>query len=170
MTTFADLPETDVAHLRRRLSSTPRPRRAAFRVASGATLGFALGGLGLVNRLADKAHAAYFLDYTDETSGPCDSYASNHTEQGLKCGPSTPCNDYSCCWQYRHGAGNEVGWHRSAPSPTGYFLHRPDQCWSGTYDAWQWKFSDGHVYRCSDGYTCDNAGHCFNSICPWAVT
>ncbi len=170
MITFADLPEADQGHLRRRLQQPPRPRRAAFRIAGGAVMGLAFGGLGLVNRLAERAHAAYFDDYEDETSGPCDDYASTHTEEGLKCGPSTVCNDYSCCWPFREGAGNEPGWHRHAPSTTGYYLHRPDQCWAGTYDAWQWKFSDGHVYRCSDGYTCDSSGTCYRSICPWAVT
>ncbi len=170
MTTFAELPEADQAQLRRRLAGEARPRRTLLRMAGGAAMGAAFGSLGLVNRLADRAQAAYFTDYTDEHSGPCDSYASNHTEEGRKCGPSTPCNDYSCCWKYRDGAGNEVGWHQHAPNRSGYFLHRPDQCWSGTYDAWQWTFSDGHVYRCSDGYTCNSAGSCYPSICPWAVT
>lgn len=170
MTAFADVPVADQRALRARLATTPRPRRAALRAAGGAGLAAAFGGLGLVNRLADKAHAAYFSDYTDETSGPCDSYASGHTESGLKCGPSAMCTDYSCCWKYRDGAGNQVGWHRWAPSPGGYYLHRPDQCWAGSYDSWQWSFSDGHVYRCSDGYTCSDGGSCLRTICPWAVT
>lgn len=125
MTTFAELPEADQAQLRRRLAGEARPRRTLLRMAGGAAMGAAFGSLGLVNRLADRAQAAYFTDYTDEHSGPCDSYASNHTEEGRKCGPSTPCNDYSCCWKYRDGAGNEVGWHQHAPNRSGYFRTAP---------------------------------------------
>jgi hypothetical protein len=167
---FERLPVADQDTLRRRL--LPRPsRRGLLKAAVYGGIGASLGAFTVVNLAAGRAEAAYFSDYTDHTSGPCGSggYASGHTEAGLKCGPSTMCTDLSCCWKYRSGAGNLVGWHKNAPGTAGYFLHRPDSCWSGTYDSWRWKFSDGVVYRCSDGWTCSPSGSCYKSICPWPV-
>lgn len=165
---FEDLPVVDPERIRSRFR--PRPtRRGLLKGAFYGGAAAALGAFGLVNHAAGRAEAAYFQDYVDHTSGPCGpgGYASNHTEQGLKCGPSAMCTDLSCCWRYRNGAGNLAGWHKSAPGRNGYFLFRPDACWTGTYDSWRWKFSDGVVYRCSDGWTCSPSGSCFKSICPW---
>ena len=168
---FDDLPEADPQRLRKRLR--PRPSRRRFMgtvLAGGAAVG--LTSLAMVNRAADSAQAAYWQDWTSTSTGPCDpvtGYARNHTENGIKCGPSPMCTTQSCCWKYRSGAGNLVGWHKSAPGSTGYYLHRPDACYQGTYDSWHWKFSDGKTYRCSDGWTCSASGSCSKSICPWAV-
>ena len=169
--TFADLPVVDTGHLRKRLR--PRPSRRTFMgsvLGAGAAVG--LGSLFLVNRAADSAQAAYWQDWTSTNTGPCDpvtGYARGHTENGIMCGPSPMCTSRSCCWKYRNGAGNLVGWHKNAPGSTGFYTHRPDNCWSGTYDSWHWKFSDGNTYRCSDGWTCSASGACSKSICPWAI-
>lgn len=165
---FEDLPEADDARLRARLR--PRPNRRTFMgsvLGAGATVG--LASLFLVNKGVEKAQAAYWQDWTDTVNGPCATYARDHTEQGIQCGPSPMCTGLACCWKYRNGAGNLVGWHKNAPGSAGYYLHRPDDCWSGTYDSWHWKFSDGHTYRCSDGWTCSPSGSCSKSICPWVV-
>lgn len=168
---FADLPVADEQRLRRRLR--PRPTRRRFvgtLLAGGAAVG--LTSLALVNRAAESAQAAYFQDWTSTTTGPCHpttGYARNHTENGIQCGPSPMCQSRSCCWKYRSGAGNVVGWHKNAPGSSGYYLHRPDECLQGTYDSWHWSFSDGNTYRCSDGWTCSASGSCSKSICPWVV-
>lgn len=165
---FADLPVSDPGHLRQRLR--PRPSRRTFLGSVlGAGTAVGLGSLFLVNRAADTAQAAYWQDWTGTTTGPCATYALEHTENGIQCGVSQMCLSLACCWKYRNGAGNVVGWHKSAPGSAGYYVHRPDECWNGTYDSWHWKFSDGFTYRCSDGWTCSTSGSCFKSICPWVV-
>lgn len=165
---YEDLPEADDKHLRARLQASPS-RRGLLKAAAYGGMGLAFGAFSLVNRSAQPAEAAYFKDYTDTKSGPCATYARNHTERGLKCGPSAMCSDLRCCWRYRTAAGNLRGWHKQAPAVSGtHYLFRPDACWGGTYDSWQWKFSDGRTYRCSDGWTCRN-GSCLRTICPWAV-
>ncbi|WP_370891867.1 hypothetical protein [Janibacter sp. GXQ6167] len=171
MTRFTDLPEVDPQHIRERMMPARASRRGLIRGVLGAGAVAALGGLSLVNSSSEKAYAAYFEDWTNTKTGPCapGGYASGHTERGWKCGPSTPCYNLSCCWRYRSGAGNRVGWHKQGPGLKGYFLHRPDACWAGKYDSWHWRFSDGKTYRCSDGWTCSSSGSCFRSICPWAV-
>ncbi len=166
--TFEDLPTSPKQHLRARLQA-PASRRGLLRGAVLGGIGVAFGTFTLINRGASIASAAYFQDYTDTSSGPCDTYASGHTENGIQCGPSTMCRDRSCCWSYHHGAGNRVGWHKLAPGRNGtYYLHRPDACYQSRYDSWHWKFSDGNTYRCSDGFTCSSAG-CYKTICPWVV-
>lgn len=166
---FDDLPEADDKHLRARLQNSPS-RRGLFRAAALGGVGVAFGAFALVNRSADQAEAAYWQDYLSTSTGPCESYAKDHTEQGLKCGPSAMCTDLSCCWRYKSTPSNVRGWHKQTPRSTGtYYLFRPDACWGGTYDSWRWKFSDGKTYRCSDGWTCNN-GSCVRTICPWAVT
>ncbi|MDO5503038.1 MAG: twin-arginine translocation signal domain-containing protein [Actinomycetia bacterium] len=165
---FADLPVADRDAVQARLR--PRPtRRGVLKGALVGGIGAALAAFGAINLGASRAEAAYFQDWTNHTTGPCapGGYASGHTEAGLKCGNSAMCLDLSCCWKYRHGTGNLVGWHKNGPGRSGYFLFRPDECWMGTYDSWRWKFSDGVVYRCSDGFTCSPSGSCFRSICPW---
>ncbi|MBA2695502.1 MAG: hypothetical protein ACR2FV_16595 [Ornithinimicrobium sp.] len=165
---YDDLPTAPKEHLRARLQA-PASRRGLLRGAVLGGIGLALGTFTLINRGAERASAAYFLDYTDTSSGPCDSYASGHTENGIQCGPSTMCRDRSCCWRYHNGAGNRIGWHKLAPGRgSAYYLHRPDACYQSRYDSWHWKFSDGNTYRCSDGWTCSSAG-CYKSICPWVV-
>lgn len=164
---FEDLPEADTARLRDRMRDKPSRRGFLARVLGvGAVAG--LGALALVNRGTEKAQASYFLDWTNIQTGPCATYASGHNERGIQCGDSVMCLDLSCCWQYRSGAGNLVAWHKAGPGVNRYFLHRPDQCWSGGYDSWHWKFTDGHTYRCSDGWTC-TGGNCIATICPWAI-
>lgn len=166
--TFAELPVADASHLRKRLR--PKPSRRTFMGSVlGAGTAVGLGSLFLLNQAADTAQAAYWQDWTDTSTGPCATYAKDHTENGIQCGPSPMCTTRSCCWKYRNGAGNLVGWHKNAPGSTGYYMHRPDQCWNGTYDSWHWKFSDGYTYRCSDGWTCSSSGACSKSICPWAL-
>lgn len=165
---YDDLPTADDQHLRARLQAAPT-RRGLLKTALMGGVGLAISTLGSLNLSASRAEAAYFRDYTNTKTGPCATYAKNHTERGLKCGPSAMCTDLSCCWRYRTGGGNLHGWHKQAPTGGGrYYLFRPDACWSGGYDSWHWKFSDGRTYRCSDGWTCTR-GSCVRTICPWAV-
>lgn len=168
-TRFEDLPESDVSRVRERLR--PRPSRRGFLggvLGLGAAVG--LGSLALVNRAADTAQAVYWRDWTNTATGPCATYARDHTENGIQCGPSPMCTSLDCCWPYESGAGNRVGWHKLGPARNGgYFLHRPGECWTGTYDSWHWKFSDGYTYRCSDGFRCSASGSCSRTICPWAM-
>ena len=110
---------------------------------------------------AAPANAGYFDDWTSTNSGPCGpgQYASGHTENGIKCGPSYADPWYCGAW----------GWHDSGPRGSYYLAYRPDQCWGGVYDSWRWTFSDGNTYRCSDGYLYTPWGGAIPTICPWAV-
>ena len=164
---FDELPTSDEEAIRQRFRPS---RRGLLKTLAAGGMALGLGALTWVNDQGVSAEAAYFKDYKDTGSGPCTSYARLHTEHGLRCGPSTICSGYACCWKYASGADNQKGWHRRAPGIGGsYYLHRPDQGWSGGYDSWRWKFSDGKTYRCSDGYTCSSKGSCYKSICPWSV-
>lgn len=167
MIRFENLPEADTSRLRERLRDRPTRRGFLTRVLGAGTV-VGLGSLALVNRGTERAEAAYFQDWTNTATGPCANYASDHTENGIQCGPSPMCRDQSCCWRYRSGAGNLVAWHKQAPGIGRYFLHRPDACWQGIYDSWHWRFSDGNTWRCSDGWTC-SGGSCVPTICPWIV-
>lgn len=165
---YDDLPASSPSRLQARLRR-PTSRRSVVRTAWLGGVGLAFGGFALINRGADRASAAYFEDWTNTSSGPCATYASGHTENGIQCGPSAMCRDESCCWRYSSAAGNQSGWHKKAPGRRGsYYLHRPDGCYQSRYDSWHWRFSDGNTYRCSDGFTC-SAGGCYKSICPWVV-
>ncbi|WP_281964932.1 hypothetical protein [Serinicoccus marinus] len=170
MMRFEDLPEADTGRLRDRLRERPSRRGFIARVL-GAGTAVGVGSLALVNRGGTrvKAQAAYFLDYTDTSTGPCATYARDHTENGIQCGPSPMCTSQACCWRYRSGAGNVVAWHKNGPGIDRYYVHRPDDCWGGVYDSWNWKFSDGRTWRCSDGWTCSGSGSCMATICPWAI-
>ena len=185
--TFASLPEASGRQMRR-LSPPEGLNRRSFlgRVAAAVT-----AASFVYLKLWDRAVFAiddgkYFREWTDETAGPCTSgeYASNHTEEGRKCGPSYPSPGY-CYYgedtvegQAQANTGNKVGWHKYGVHLTsigigfiaGYYYQRPDDCWTSSsgsnYDSWQWRYSDGWVYGCSDGRSC-SFNHCINTICPY---
>jgi hypothetical protein len=134
-------------------------RRSFLKLGAVAAGGVGLAYLGLFR--AGPASAAYYDDWTSTSSGPCGAgnYASGHTEAGIRCGPSYVCD--TCC-------GSD-GWHRSDVAGGIVYSQRPDECWAGVYDAWHWSFSDGHTYRCSDGYASSQVTTT-KTICPWAVS
>ena len=163
---FADIPVVDerLSQLRTR---QPTPgRRMLLRTAFTAATAAAFGVLDMVNSAV--ARAAYFQDWINVSTGPCapGNYASGHTENGLKCGPSLIC--VACCWTGATTLVNRMGWHRTGAVPPVEYFQRPDQCWSGSYDSWHWEFSDRRTYRCSDGYRSTSAGT-VKTICPWDV-
>lgn len=170
--TLDDLPPLDLTESgnrrgRRRSAAEPegRSRRDFLRGALAFGTGVGLYTLGVFPK-ARPAAAEYFNDWQQNWTGPCGSggYAVNHSEDYLKCGPSSTCNT-QCC--------SPNAWHsywEDGVLPEYYY--RPDECWkhNGTwwYDAWWWKYRDGKTYRCSDGWTC-GANSCYKSICPWHV-
>lgn len=164
---YADIPVTDERIARARLRTPAASRRAILRAGVAVATGAAFSALELVNSAVAKA--AYFQDWTNASTGPCASgnYASSHTENGLKCGPSLVCT--ACCWTGASSGSNRTGWHRTGEVSPVEYSQRPDQCWSGTYDSWRWRFSDGRTYRCSDGYRYTNSTGTVKTICPWSV-
>jgi hypothetical protein len=164
---FADIPVTDEGVTKARLRTPAASRRAVLRTGVAMVTGAAFSTLEVVNSAVAKA--AYFQDWTSTTTGPCaaGNYASNHTENGIKCGPSMVCT--GCCWTAANSGSNRTGWHRTGGARPLVFSQRPDQCWSGTYDSWRWQFSDGRTYRCSDGYRYTILTGTVKTICPWAV-
>jgi hypothetical protein len=165
---FADIPIADARISRSRTRPPAGSRRMVLRTGFTVATAAALGVLDAVNSAV--ARAAYFQDFTSTSTGPCHpttGYARNHSENGIRCGPSVVCT--GCCWTAANTSTNRTGWHRVGDvSPVEYY-HRPDDCWNGTYDSWRWRFSDGRTYRCSDGYRYTNSTGTVATICPWAV-
>ena len=165
---YAEIPVTDERVSRSRIRPPAASRRALLRTGVAVATGAAFGVLDAVNSAVAKA--AYFQDFTSTTTGPCHpttGYARRHTEDGIKCGPSLVCT--ACCWTAASAGANRQGWHRTGAIRPVQYSQRPDQCWSGTYDSWRWKFSDGRTYRCSDGYRYTDSTGTVKTICPWSV-
>ena len=176
-TLFDDLPVLPRGTSNRRLK--PHSRRSFLKRVGGAGVAVSFAYLTLTSKKPASAAADghYFDDFTDAHGGPCGptGYAANHTEEGRKCGPSSPCYDRYCCSEY-YPEGNKRGWHlqyAQGGNPFTGYLHRPDECignkTGSNYDAWWWTWSNGVVYRCSDGHTCNMNGYtgCYPSICPY---
>ena len=165
---FADIPITGERLSLKRISPPAASRRLLLGTGFAVATAAAFGVLEAVNK--GVARAAYFQDYTSTTTGPCNptsGYARNHTENGIKCGPSLVCT--ACCWTGSSGGGNQTGWHRTGEVRPVEYFQRPDECYQGVYDSWRWRFSDGRTYRCSDGYRYTNSTGTVKTICPWAV-
>ena len=131
-------------------------RRTVLQVATA--VGFAAVG---VFPAARKAYA----DGYDIWTGACPSYALDH-DCSPGCGPSTIYTD-AC-----ETSGSNVGFHRN--DGTTWTL-RPNQCYSGTYDGWLWRYSGacgacgcGIERRCHDGYRNTGSGW-VKSICRWTT-
>jgi hypothetical protein len=164
---FADVPVADERLTRSRTRPPAASRRMIFRTGVAVATAAAFGVLEVVNSAV--ARAKYFQDFTDTNAGPCapGNYASQHTENGIKCGPSLVCTE--CCWSDDHTPENRTGWHRTGEVQPVRYFHRPDECWAGVFESWRWRFSDGNTYRCSDGYRFTNPTGTVKTICPWAV-
>lgn len=130
------------------------PRRRLFQAATAAS--FAVMGV------FPAARAAYADGY-DIYSGPCPSYAEGH-DCSPGCGPSMIFGD-AC-----NTTGEYIGFHKD--DGVNWIL-RPNQCYSGTYDGWLWKYdgacgscTTGVERRCHDGYRSTGSGW-VRSICRW---
>lgn len=185
--TFASIPEVSGRQLRRISRPGGLSRRSFLGKAAVAATAVSFAYLKLWDRAVFAVNDnMYFREWTNETTGPCapGNYASNHTEDGRKCGPSYSSSGY-CYTGSNTGTGevykdteNRRGWHKYGPYVTfgpfgpvaGNLYQRPDHCWASSsgsdYDSWQWRYSDGWVYGCSDGRAC-SFYHCFNTICPY---
>ncbi len=122
--------------------------------------GTALGMAALsVFPAARRAHADGYDIYT----GACPSYAIDH-DCSPGCGPSTIFA--AACVT----SGANLGFHKNDGVT---WKLRPNQCFSGTYDGWLWRYqgacgacSCSVERRCHDGY--HNAGSGWvKSICRW---
>lgn len=130
------------------------PRRRLFQAATAAS--FAAMGVFPVARAA-------YADGYDIYTGPCPSYAENH-DCSPGCGPSTIFGD-AC-----ETSGDYLGFHRDDGVD---WILRPNQCYSGTYDGWLWKYENACgscacsvERRCHDGYRNTGSGW-VRSICRW---
>ena len=138
----------------------PGPSRRGV-LQAGAALGTA-AGMALLG-VFPAARRAYADGY--DIYGRCPSYASDH-DCSPGCGPSPVFAD-ACST-----AGAGAGFHRS--DGTTWTL-RPNQCYSGSYDGWLWRYQGAcgsctcHVERrCHDGYRRTGAGW-VRSICRWTT-
>lgn len=83
----------------------------------------------------------------------CPSYAASH-DCSPGCGPSPVCAD--CCVPVPY---LNAGYHKDNATFVGYAL-RPNECFSGTYDGWIWKYAQacagcgaaGVTWQCHDGW------------------
>lgn len=180
---FDTLPVISMRDVRSRSRPEPVDRRTFLRRVSAGigAMAFAYITLWDTRRAGAADDGLYYKEWTGTTSGPCGPgrYARNHTENGLKCGPSYASSSY--CWtgptsvwgEAYANTGNKLGWHKwgSGSDLYSYYLQRPDQCWAGSpsdYDSWRWTFSDGVTYGCSDGWVCHIYVGCYmKSICPY---
>ena len=179
--TFETLPTISIRDVSRRSRPASLGRRAFVRQVSVglSTLAFAYLSFWDIKQAIAADDGKYYREWKNTKTGPCSSYASNHTEDGLKCGPSYASSTY--CWtessttsgEAKANTGNQRGWHKWGwGHGQTYYLQRPDQCWSSSsgsdYDSWRWVFSDGVTYGCSDGWVCHLAvGWYMKTICPY---
>ncbi|RZE55952.1 peptidoglycan-binding protein [Streptomyces albidoflavus] len=131
-------------------------RRTALQTATA--VGFA--SLGVFS----AAREAYADGY-DIWTGECPSYASEH-DCSPGCGPSIV-HATSC-----ETSGEHKGFHKNDGVT---WTLRPNQCYSGTYDGWLWRFTGacgacacGIERRCHDGYINSGSGW-VRSICRWTT-
>ena len=163
MTDLDQVPELGDPAARGRRTGTarwPGPSRRGV-LQAGAALGTA-AGMTLLG-VFPAARRAYADGY--DIYGSCPSYASDHN-CSPGCGPSAVFAD-ACVTT---GAG--AGFHKS--DGTTWTL-RPNQCFSGSYDGWLWRYQGAcgscgcHVERrCHDGYKRTSAGW-VRSICRWTT-
>ncbi|MET7640866.1 peptidoglycan-binding protein [Streptomyces sp. NPDC005438] len=132
------------------------PRRRFVQAATA--VGFAALGVFSVTREA-------YADGYDIWTGDCPSYAADH-DCSPGCGPSTVFVD--ACEE----SGEHLGFHKN--DGVNWTL-RPNQCYSGTYDGWLWRYSDpcgscgcGIERRCHDGYRSTESGW-VRSICRYTT-
>ncbi|MEV6105048.1 peptidoglycan-binding protein [Streptomyces sp. NPDC051940] len=132
------------------------PRRTVFQAATAA--GFAALGVFSAAREA-------YADGYDIWTGACPSYAVDHN-CSPGCGPSTVYTD-ACVT-----SGTNTGFHKNDGVT---WTLRPNQCYSGTYDGWLWRYSGacgtcgcGIERRCHDGYRNTGSGW-VKSICRWTT-
>ncbi len=157
-----DVPPADARKPERRIAliETPASRRTFVKGLIGAGIATGLYSLQMFP-LVRPAFADGYDIYPYTTSGPCTSYAASH-DCSPGCGPSTICGTSpgsGCC--------NANGWHLccGALGPNGAIHYlRPNECWSGGYDGWNWRCDASTLYRCHDGTACYNGG-CGNTIC-----
>jgi hypothetical protein len=141
----------------RPLAWSPLPRRTVLR--AGAALGTAVGMAAMgVFPAARRAVADGFDIYPS-----CPSYATDHN-CSPGCGPSTIFGD-AC-----NTSGPNVGFHKDDGVT---WMLRPNQCFSGTYDGWVWRYQGACgtcacfvERRCHDGYRQTSSGW-VRSICRW---
>ncbi|RBM19459.1 peptidoglycan-binding protein [Streptomyces sp. PT12] len=165
MTRLDEVPElrrpgaADRPARRERARALPRfaPSRRTV-IQSATAVGFAaLGVFG-------AAREAYADGY-DIWTGACPSYASEH-DCSPGCGPSTV---YAASCET---SGANAGFHRNDGVT---WTLRPNQCYSGSYDGWLWRFTGacgacgcGIERRCHDGYYNSGSGW-VRSICRWTT-
>lgn len=125
---------------------------------SATAVGFATLGVFSAAREA-------YADGYDIWTGECPSYASEH-DCSPGCGPSTV--HAAAC----ETSGEHEGFHRNDGVT---WTLRPNQCYSGTYDGWLWRFTGacgacacGIERRCHDGYFNSGSGWT-RSICRWTT-
>ena len=176
---FETLPVVSPNNLRRRSRPEPLDRRAFVGRAAATVGALAIAYITLwdTKRVHALSSAKYFKEYTKLNSGPCEpgAYADREDALGRKCGPSYAHPRY--CWtgsdtvsgEAPANTGNKRGWHKYGHvSGNRYYLQRPDDCYAGTYDSWQWEFSgDNIVYGCSDGKACQQFYCYLDTICPY---
>ncbi|UED87823.1 peptidoglycan-binding domain-containing protein [Streptomyces profundus] len=144
---------------RRGTRGLPRFAPSRRTVVQGATVvGFAALGVFSAAREA-------YADGYDIWTGDCPSYASEH-DCSPGCGPSIV-HVASC-----ETSGEYEGFHKNDGVT---WTLRPNQCYSGTYDGWLWRFSSacgacgcGIERRCHDGYFNSGSGW-VRSICRWTT-
>ncbi|MQY14418.1 hypothetical protein SRB5_45850 [Streptomyces sp. RB5] len=132
------------------------PRRTVLQAATAA--GFAAMGVFSAAREA-------YADGYDIWTGACPSYADGHN-CSPGCGPSTVYTD-ACAT-----SGTYAGFHKNDGVT---WTLRPNQCYSGTYDGWLWRYSSacgecgcGIERRCHDGYRNTGSGW-VKSICRYTT-
>jgi hypothetical protein len=136
---------------------SPVQRRTVLQ--AGAALGTTIGMAAIgVFPAARRAYADGFDIYPS-----CPSYATDHN-CSPGCGPSTIFGD-AC-----NTSGVNLGFHKDDGVT---WMLRPNQCFSGTYDGWVWRYQGACgtcacfvERRCHDGYRQTSSGW-VRSICRW---
>jgi hypothetical protein len=160
---FHERPATSTPARRKAESSPfsaglPSTRRRFIRRALLAGTGVGLASLSVFPPVRQAKAEGYDLWY-DWSTGPCLSYAQDH-ECNPACGPSS----------VQSNACSPGSWsHRNGEYYAGvYWQLRPNECYGGFYDGWDWIGPCGTRYRCHDGWGSTTGGS-FKTICRTVV-
>lgn len=132
-----DVEPSQVQSMQRQARYSEPSRRSFIKGAGVAITGVGLAALG-VFPAAKEARADGYKIWLDTSTGPCGPDGDSRFGCSPGCGPSQVCSH--CC--------TSSGWHRT----DGHHSLRPNVCYSGGFDGWNWKCGTHAIYRCHDGW------------------
>jgi hypothetical protein len=153
-------------------------RRTVLKAMALGALTTGASALGMLPRRGARAETGSFGLQGWDRNDCHDAYPTGYPEAGDTSGEYV--NTYAACFggSWRGSNYCEAGWHKYGTYDEGGIQvdHTPISTACGTVttkNAWRWTTPDGHVYRCSDGFSTywggANSGQTFLTICRAGV-